>query len=30
LAWVLFTIILIVTIIINETSSFWVYYEAEE
>ncbi|MGD2178523.1 MAG: sugar ABC transporter permease [Anaerolineae bacterium] len=30
LAWVLFTIILIVTIIINKTSRFWVYYEAEE
>lgn len=30
LAWVLFTIILVVTIIINRTSSAWVYYEAEE
>lgn len=30
LAWVLFTIILIVTLIINRTSSLWVYYEAEE
>jgi multiple sugar transport system permease protein len=30
LAWVLFSIILIVTIIINKTSSLWVYYAAEE
>jgi multiple sugar transport system permease protein len=30
LAWVLFTIILVVTVIINRTSSLWVYYEAQE
>jgi multiple sugar transport system permease protein len=30
LAWVLFTIVLTVTVIINKASSLWVYYEAEE
>jgi len=30
LAWVLFTIILIVTLVINKTADLWVYYEGEK
>jgi multiple sugar transport system permease protein len=30
LAWVLFVIILVVTLIINRTSGAWVYYAGED